>query len=176
MNAQAFSLDDIIDRHLLILFPFYLMRYDDKRLTAIEADESLTEKLVEECREARRCLEPAAFDMGGDALFRDIIQYAVQVSDKLLAGHENLKGKVRKAMGGDYIETLDEIIERQEAQIKTRDAQIKTKDAQLKTKDAQIKTKDAQIKTKDAQLKTLKRELDAVLSHVAALEHTLASL
>jgi hypothetical protein len=148
-------MDDIIDRHLLILFPFYLMRYDDKRLTAIEADESLTEKLVEECREARRCLEPAAFDMGGDALFRDIIQYAVQVSDKLLAGHENLKGKVRKAMGGDYIETLDEIIERQEAQIKTRDAQIKTKDAQLKT---------------------LKRELDAVLSHVAALEHTLASL
>ena len=117
MNAQAFSLHDIIDRHLLILFPFYLMRYDDKNLSAIEADESLTKKLVEECKDARRRLEPEALDMGGYALFHDIIQYAVQVPDKLLAGHENLKGKVRKAMVGDYIETLDEMIERRDAQI-----------------------------------------------------------
>ena len=48
MKAQAVSGEEMFEKHLLLLLPYYLMRYEG-RLTEIEGDSTKTDALVAEC-------------------------------------------------------------------------------------------------------------------------------
>ncbi|MDO4537490.1 MAG: hypothetical protein Q4B54_04955 [Coriobacteriales bacterium] len=103
IKAQLYSSDEIFSKKLLILLPYYLMRYE-KNLPAIAADSALSERLVRECAVLRAELESAVLRMNETSLYEGLIELIIKVSDYLLAAHKALQQEVRKAMGGEVLE------------------------------------------------------------------------
>jgi len=111
MKAQAVTSEEIFDKHLLILLPYYLMRYE-KDLAEIEGDEAKTDALVAECARLRAKLEAATLGAGDGLLYEQLIELIIRVNDHLLAAHETLRKEVKGTMGGEVWELMGERAER----------------------------------------------------------------
>ena len=105
------SEEEIFRRRLLILLPFYLMRYE-KELSSLDAESDAAAALIRECREIRMRLADLTLLQGDELLYRQITELIIRVSDHLLAANEPLNRKVRPAMGGEVLELMDDKIER----------------------------------------------------------------
>ena len=112
LRAFDYDLDDIFEKHLFLLVPFHLMRYDSCMLEEIAHDVDLTRGLVAECADIRRRLEREVAAEGMETLHRDLVEHLVTISEHLLADHDDLRLKVMEAMGEDHIEMMDEKVER----------------------------------------------------------------
>ena len=110
-KAQLVSEDEMFRKRLLILLPFYLMRYE-KELSSMDADSESASALLRECREIRMRLADLTLLQGDELLYRQITELIIKVSDHLLAANEPLNRKVRPAMGGEILELMDDKIER----------------------------------------------------------------
>ena len=106
-KAQEVGSEELFEKHLLILLPYYLMRYE-KQLTTIDGDDTETAKLVAECASLRNQLELATLGMGNGLLYEQLVELIIKVSDHLLAAHDALRRKVRMAMGGEILELMRE--------------------------------------------------------------------
>ena len=110
-KTQLVSEEEIFRRRLLILLPFYLMRYE-KELSSLDAESDAAAALIRECREIRMRLADLTLLQGDELLYRQITELIIRVSDHLLAANEPLNRKVRPAMGGEVLELMDDKIER----------------------------------------------------------------
>ena len=119
VKAQLFSSDEIFSKRLLLLLPYYLMRYEQS-LAAIASDDQRTDQLVYECSELRSELESAVLRMGDTSLYEELVELIIKVSDHLLAAYETLQKRVRKAMGGEVLELWRERAERLEREAEAR--------------------------------------------------------
>lgn len=119
VKAQLFSSDEIFSKKLLLLLPYYLMRYE-QNLSAIASDGQQSEQLVHECSELRTELESAVLRMGDTPLYEELVELIIKVSDHLLAAYETLQKRVRKAMGGKVLELWRERAERLEREAEAR--------------------------------------------------------
>lgn len=107
VKAQLYNSEEIFDKHLLLLLPYYLMRYENL-LDAIAKDDVRTAKLIEECVEINSRLATTALESGDRLLYEQLVELIIKVSDHIMAKHEGLRKKVRKAMGGEVLELLNE--------------------------------------------------------------------
>ena len=119
VKAQRFSSDDIFERGLLLLLPYYLMRYEG-RLSEIDGDDVRTSELVAECAELRAGLESETLAKGDSLLYEQLVELIIKVTDHLLAKHETLRRKVRRTMGGEVLELMRERAERLEREAEER--------------------------------------------------------
>lgn len=119
VKAQLFSSDEIFSKRLLLLLPYYLMRYEQS-LAAIASDDQRSEQLVYECSALRSELESAVLRMGDTPLYEELVELIIRVSDHLLAAYETLRKRVRKAMGGEVLELWRERAERLEREAEAR--------------------------------------------------------
>ena len=119
--AKRMSADGMFEKHLLILLPFWLMRYEG-RFDAIVQDSALEEDLLAECRniqerlaeavagdaflQARKRLSGAA--EGGSIFWKRMTELIIEVSDHLLRDYVPLQREVREAMGGKILKFADE--------------------------------------------------------------------
>lgn len=110
-KIQLVSEEEIFRRRLLILLPFYLMRYE-KELSGLDAESDAAAALIRECREIRMRLADLTLLQGDELLYRQITELIIRASDHLLAANEPLNRKVRPAMGGEVLELMDDKIER----------------------------------------------------------------
>lgn len=110
-KTQLVSEEEIFRRRLLILLPFYLMRYE-KELSGLDAESDAAAALIRECREIRMRLADLTLLQGDELLYRQITELIIRASDHLLAANEPLNRKVRPAMGGEVLELMDDKIER----------------------------------------------------------------
>ena len=110
-KTQLVSEEEIFRRRLLILLPFYLMRYG-KELSGLDAESDAAAALIRECREIRMRLADLTLLQGDELLYRQITELIIRASDHLLAANEPLNRKVRPAMGGEVLELMDDKIER----------------------------------------------------------------
>ena len=110
-KTQLVSEEEIFRRRLLILLPFYLMRYE-KELSGLDAESDAAAALIRECREIRMRLADLTLLQGDELLYRQITELIIRASDHLLAANEPLDRKVRPAMGGEVLELMDDKIER----------------------------------------------------------------
>lgn len=111
VKAQEFTGDEIFEKRLLLLLPFYLMRYEED-LGEIAADDGRTEALLSELSGLRVRLEAATLAQGETLLYGRLTELIIEVADRLLAADEALRGKVRRTMGGEVLEFADERAER----------------------------------------------------------------
>ena len=117
--AKQLSADEMFAKHLLILLPFWLMRYEG-RFAAIARDSALEEELLAECRDIQERLAEAAADNvparkhpsgaaeGGSIFWKRMTELIIEVSDHLLRDYVPLQGEVREAMGGKILKFADE--------------------------------------------------------------------
>ena len=119
VKAQGFTSDEIFEKRLLLLLPYYLMRYE-KALSEIEANDDRTKNLIDECSDLRKRLEGATLDKGEPLLYEQLLELIIRVSDHLFRAHEALRKKVRRTMGGEVLELMRERSERLEREAEQR--------------------------------------------------------
>ena len=119
VKAQQYSSEEIFTKKLLLLLPYYLMRYE-RNLASIASDNQQSEQLVHECASLRTELESTVLRLGDTPLYEELVELIIKVSDHLLAAHEALQKKVRKAMGGEVLELWRERAERLEREAEAR--------------------------------------------------------
>ena len=123
VKAQRFTSDEIFEKRLLLLLPYYLMRYE-KALADISSDENRTAQLVAECAELRTDLENSTLSSGDSVLYEQLLELIIRVSDYLLRADDALRRKVRRAMGGEVLELMRERAERLEREAEVRGIEI----------------------------------------------------
>jgi len=111
LKTQLLSEDELFEKQLLILLPYYLMRYEN-RFTEIAADEQQTAALLADCTELNRRLAETPLAQADSLLHQELLELIIRVSDHLLAADEALQKKVRSAMGGEVLELLNDRAER----------------------------------------------------------------
>ena len=119
IKAQKYTSDEIFKKQLLLLLPYYLMRYE-RNLSTIASDDQRSEQLVHECTELRTELESTVLRMGDTPLYEELVELIIQISDHLLAAYKALQKRVRKAMGGEVLELWPERAERLEREAEAR--------------------------------------------------------
>jgi len=107
LGAQSYGADELFERGLLALVPFYLMRYE-KELSAIAADDERASALLAELADMRADLEAAALEMGDAGLYNELVSMSTRVSDHLLRSEGAFKREARSAMGGEVLLLLSE--------------------------------------------------------------------
>ena len=105
MKIQAYSLDDIFEKHLLILIPFYIFSHEDN-FPEYEENAQKLEKLKAEYQNILERLDTlerlgtlGAFDK------RTIIELSRDVIKAIAQKYENIEKGVSDIMGGALIET-----------------------------------------------------------------------
>lgn len=105
IKAQNYTKDEIFKKKLLVLVPFYLMRYEDE-LSAMDKDADKKKKFYEECMDLRVRLEK---EIGNkEVLYTDLINLILRVSDHILEDHKQMKKGVKDIMGGKVLELSSE--------------------------------------------------------------------
>ena len=103
IEVAAYSLDEMLDKRLLLMLPFYLIRYESV-LRKNDPDSTELRKLLEETRKISNCLNRQAqaegkveFDVNLMALTKKIIDYLCRTADKI-------KERIGEIMGGKVLE------------------------------------------------------------------------
>lgn len=119
MKVQAYSLDDIFEKHLLLLIPFYIFSHE-KSFSEYNSNKQELEKLeaeyidiLERLDELERKEIIGAFDK------RTIIELSDDVIKEITKKYENIQKGIGNIMGGALIET-DARKLKNEAQKETR--------------------------------------------------------
>ena len=107
--AQSYDRDEIFSKRLLVLLPFYIMRYESEFDSIANSDEK-TVALISECESLRLGLEQIAVAQDKALLYEHLVELAVRVSDHMLAKQDALRQKVRASMGGEILELMSDRI------------------------------------------------------------------
>ena len=112
VQIGEYSLREMIEKRLLILFPFFLFRYADG-LDEIEGDPGRREALLEDMRGIGRETERMAREGEITAYQkRATIELLLRVSEKLTMNFENIRKGVTEVMSGYILRTeADDILE-----------------------------------------------------------------
>ncbi|MCR4720126.1 MAG: hypothetical protein K5655_00165 [Lachnospiraceae bacterium] len=103
IEVAAYSLDEMFDKKLLLMLPFYLIRYESV-LKKNDPDGTELQKLLEEIREISNCINRQAqgegkveFDVNLMGLTKKIANYLCMTADKN-------KERIGEIMGGKVLE------------------------------------------------------------------------
>jgi len=109
VNSQSYGQDELFAKRLLMLMPFYIMRFEGD-IDAIADDTVRTELLIAECERLRKQLERVTLSQDKALLYEQLVELAVRISDHILAKQETLRRKVRISMGGEILELMSDRI------------------------------------------------------------------
>lgn len=76
VKAQRFTSDEIFDKHLLLLMPYYLMRYE-RELEKIAGDDQRTAQLIAECSQMRGKFEMLTLGAGDEVLYEELTELII---------------------------------------------------------------------------------------------------
>lgn len=121
VKVQSYSTSQMLQKRLLIMLPYFLMRYE-RVLGQIQGDDVRTAQLIAECSEVRSGLERMAVEDGGTTQLQEMVELILKVSDYLLDSYEDLRRKVDAAMGGEVLELLtDKLAKAEQAEKEARE-------------------------------------------------------
>ena len=95
------------------------VRYE-KALGEIAADDVRTAQLIAECSDLRTGLELSTLSKGESLLYEELTELIIRISDYMLRAHEALRQNVRKTMGGEVLELINDRAERLEREAEAR--------------------------------------------------------
>lgn len=105
---QNFSKEEIFEKKLLLLLPFYVLRFEDK----IKCNEPFTEEFYNEIlyiSNALNCLTKANKETG---VYEDLANLFLKISDYVFRNKKDVKEKVGGIMKGQVLELYSEQMER----------------------------------------------------------------
>ena len=101
IKLKEYSIDEIFEKNLLILLPYYIINYE-KDISEIAEDKMKTEKLVLEYKRIISRLEEAT-KADETGLFWDIVKMMQRVMRYLLREESELKERMGDVMGGKVL-------------------------------------------------------------------------
>ena len=114
LKAQNYTLDEMFEKNLLMLLPYYIMRYE-KQFPRIEEDDDLRTKFLSEIQTLSDRLREAVRPEEKAVIYPDLIQLINDIADYELQGYQKTLEGVKKIMGGrilplpsDYIRKAEE--------------------------------------------------------------------
>ncbi|MCC8150642.1 MAG: hypothetical protein LIO96_04095 [Lachnospiraceae bacterium] len=105
MKTQNYSLEELFEKNLLFLIPFYIFTYD-KHLEEYNADEEKLEALKEEFSFIAKRLDDLVSENKLSYYYRKlIIEMSTKNVENLAAKYDNIMEGVKSVMGGRILET-----------------------------------------------------------------------
>lgn len=105
--AEEYTRNEIFQKNLLFLLPFYVIRYE-KQLKKLEESTEKLEKLLEEYRGIEKCLEESLLNQGREEIYRDLIDLIIRIADYIFRKTETIRKGVGEIMGGRVLELPSE--------------------------------------------------------------------
>lgn len=90
LRMQWYSLEELLEKNLVMLLPFYIIRYEKLR-EQLEIDRTLRKELYTEYRAIEKCLEKIFLQKGQEKSFRDMMELINRIT-----GYIFLKSKKSK--------------------------------------------------------------------------------
>ena len=105
VKALEYTKDEIFEKNLLALLPYYFMRYE-KSLSVLCKDEDSSRVLLEELLDIRTRLEQAVGEEKG-LIYTELISHIRKIDNHLFRGHAETRERMEAiTMGGHVYETL----------------------------------------------------------------------
>lgn len=111
IRLQDYTKDEIFQKKLLMLLPFYVMKYE-KEYKNIEENSERLNALTEEYQDILGKLDSALSENTRASYHRRLVELMRKISDYMLKPHEKLKERMGSVMYGKVLELeTDKIIE-----------------------------------------------------------------
>ena len=115
IRIEWYSIKEILEKDLIMLLPFYIMRYE-KMKQQLENDEVLREKLFQEYEMIAKYLEQKLLNCGLEKEFRDISELISKIVEYSFSESKNIRKGLGEIMGGQVLELeSDRLIKKGEA-------------------------------------------------------------
>lgn len=114
--VQKYTKDEIFQKKLLFLLPFYILRYekDKKRL---DRDKRELSNLLKEYETIRKYLEKELNDKGRENAYKDFVYLIEQIAEYIFSEENSVKKGIGDIMGGKVLE-LPSDKDRKEGEVK----------------------------------------------------------
>ena len=96
-----YTKEEILQKQLFFLLPFYIMRYEKK---ALDTDRTELQRMLEEYREIEKCLEEEFLEEGEEKLYRDLVELILRIAEYILRNQEEARKGFGEVMGGKVLE------------------------------------------------------------------------
>ena len=116
LRMQWYSLEELLEKNLIMLLPFYIIRYE-KLKEQLEKDGSLREELYEEYRSIEKYLEEIFLFKGHEKAFRDMMELINRITGYIFSESEKIKEGLGERMGGKVLELESDRLIKQGEQI-----------------------------------------------------------
>jgi len=107
IKMSDYTKDSIFEKNLLMLLPFYIMRYEKKGHDLSENPE-LFQILLNEFEEIRVNLEKELTETGKSELYTDLTKLIVKIADYIFRKEANIRKGIGDIMGGKVLELESE--------------------------------------------------------------------
>ena len=107
VKVERYTTDSIFEKNLLMLLPFYVMRYEESAHIIGEDSEKLR-RLLNEYETIRMNLEKELSMSGRSDLYTDLNRLIVRISDYIFRKEEKIKKGVDEVMGGKVLQLESE--------------------------------------------------------------------
>ena len=107
VKVEYYTKDNIFERNLLVLLPFYVMRYE-KTVHTIREDPEKLQSLLDEYEAIRINLERELSMTGRAELYTDLNKLIVRISDYIFRKEEKIRKGVDEVMGGKILQLESE--------------------------------------------------------------------
>lgn len=99
MKLQDYTLDEMFEKNLLALLPYYIMRYENQ-FSSMENDEALRAKFLEEVKTLNDRLEAAISPEEKAIVYPDLIALITDIAEYELREYQKTLEGVKEIMGG----------------------------------------------------------------------------
>ena len=96
-----YTKDEILQKQLFFLLPFYIMRYEKGNL---EAEYPELKAMLEEYREIEKCLEEEFLEEGKEKAYKDLIELILRIAEYILRNQEEARKGFGDVMGVKVLE------------------------------------------------------------------------
>ena len=107
IKVKRYTKDEIFKKKLLLFLPFYIMRYENS-FRKIHENTELMEQFLTEYEDIRTALEKECTKEKRAALYTDLMEFIVKISDYMLESEKELRERIGEIMGGQILKLRSE--------------------------------------------------------------------
>ena len=111
IKLEKYTKDSIFEKNLLMLLPFYIMRYE-KDIHKISEKPELFQHLLNEYEEIRANLEKELSETGKSEIYTNLNRLILKIADYICQNEETVRKGMGDVMGGKVLELESERLER----------------------------------------------------------------
>lgn len=107
IKLKNYTKENIFEKKLLLLLPFYVMKFE-RKLNILEEDYQILNELLKEYEDIRKKLEEEISVSGKSELYTDLNKLIIRVSDYIFRDKEKIRKGVHEIMGGKVLQLESE--------------------------------------------------------------------